>query len=84
MIVTQRVAKRFQMLTKHHVKNVRHTPDTPDTSQCTDNVGEITPVYLPLYHQENDDVDMTPSKLGDIPSPGQCAYWLFKVLLRWI
>ncbi|XP_063692727.1 cilia- and flagella-associated protein 221-like [Bolinopsis microptera] len=69
VIVTQRVAKRFQMLIKHHVKNVRHTPDTPDTSQCTDNMGEVTPVYLPLYHQERDDVDMTPAKLGDIPSP---------------
>ena len=59
------------MLIKHHVKDVKEVPDTTDTGLYTEEMGAITPVYLPLYHREQDDVDMTPAKLGDIPSPGE-------------
>jgi len=69
VIVTQRVAKRFQRLISHHVNDTRHVTKESDTSQRVEHVGEITPVYLPLYHREQDDVDMNPVKLGDIVSP---------------
>ncbi|KAL5246574.1 hypothetical protein ACHWQZ_G018703 [Mnemiopsis leidyi] len=69
VIVTQRVAKRFQMLIRHHVQDLHHVPDKRDSIQWTDKMGEITPVHLPLYHREEDDVDMMPAKLGDIASP---------------
>ena len=61
------------MLIRHHVTDTQHVPDKRHSIQWTDKMGEITPVHLPLYHREQDDVDMMPAKLGDIASPGKLS-----------
>ena len=53
-------------------KDTAVTPRVVDVEAYCGTMGTITPTYLPLYHKEEFDIDMTPAKLGEITPPGEC------------
>lgn len=69
VIVAQRVAVRFQTMALIS-KDTAVTPRVVDVEAYCGTMGTITPTYLPLYHKEEFDIDMTPAKLGEITPPG--------------